>query len=236
MSAHLRHDVPIPPTHKRAVAILHLHYWSTVILLTRPFLLYLVINYGKLAPGKKIWFECMGKTCIDAAQKSTVILQDMEAKVTISSLTAFDSTCILRLTMIFVLAYAHTRNHQYSNHIEHLAAICRGMEQIGFTKMVVEETPSRLADLGIPPPSSQSHEILKSDAPMQLDDDMIAQIWGNWDPNFVTPLQTQQSLDLIFDDVSAFDINSETLAFTNLDESIIINPSRPQINHGMHCQ
>jgi len=52
----------------------------------------------------------------------------------------------------------------------------------------------------------------------------------------VTPLQTQQSLDLIFDDVSAFDINSETLAFTNLDESIIINPSRPQINHGMHCQ
>lgn len=179
---HLKHEVPTPPTHRRAVAILHLQYWSTIILLTRPFLLYLVMKYTTLAPGKKVWFERMGKTCIDAAQKSAAILKDMAANGTISSLTAFDSTCILRLIMIFILAHSHTRNRQYSNHIEKLIALCQGMEQIGFTKMVAEETPGRLADLGIPEPPQQSNEHSNPNTPMHLDDDMIARLWGNWDP------------------------------------------------------
>lgn len=232
MPAHLKHGTPAPPTHKRAVAILHLHYWSTIILLTRPFLLYLVIKYSTLADSKKIWFERMGKTCIDAAQKSIAILQEMAANGTLSSLTAFDSTCILRLIMIFVLAYAHTRNRQYSDHIEKLIALCRGMEQVGFAKMVTEETPDRLADLGIPESSQQASG--DENGPVQLDDEMIAQLWGNWDPNFMTPLQTQQSLDLTFDDAGAFDMNSEILAFTNLDESIVINPSQGYEGYATH--
>ena len=160
--------------------MLHLQYWGSTILLTRPFLLYLVIKYGTLASSKKIWFERMGKTCIDAAQKSTSILQQMAADGTLSSLTAFDSTCILRLIMIFILAYAHTRTPQYSSHIETLMALSKGMEQIGFTKMVTEETPGRLGDLGIPEePQQQSGN---PDAPVHLNDELIAQLWGNWDP------------------------------------------------------
>jgi hypothetical protein len=42
----------------------------------------------------------------------------------------------------------------------------------------------------------------------------------------MTPLQTQQSLDITFDDSGAFDVNSGILAFTNLDDSIIIDPSQ----------
>jgi hypothetical protein len=42
----------------------------------------------------------------------------------------------------------------------------------------------------------------------------------------MTPLQAQQSLDLTFDDSGAFDINSEILAFTNLDDSIVIDPTQ----------
>ncbi|EFQ87008.1 hypothetical protein PTT_17628 [Pyrenophora teres f. teres 0-1] len=220
--AHLKYDVPSPPTHKRAVAIIHLQYWSTTILLTRPFLLYLVIKYSTLAPNKKIWFERMGKTCIDAAQKSAAILAQMADDGVLSSLTAFDSTCILRLLMVFVLAYAHTRTPQYNANIEKLVSIIRGMEQIGFTKMVAEETPMRLAELGIPERVSPSNG--DANAPVHLDDVMIAQLWENWDPNFMTPLQAQQSLDLTFDDSGAFDVNSEILAFTNLDESIVIDP------------
>lgn len=52
--------------------------------------------------------------------------------------------------------------------------------------------------------------------------------------NFMTPLQTQQSLDLTFDDAGAFDVNSEILAFTNLDDSIIIDPSRVYANYQLH--
>jgi hypothetical protein len=42
----------------------------------------------------------------------------------------------------------------------------------------------------------------------------------------MTSLQTQQSLDLEFDDTSSFDLNSEILQFTNLDDSIVIDPSQ----------
>lgn len=50
----------------------------------------------------------------------------------------------------------------------------------------------------------------------------------------MTPLQTQQSLDITFDDSAAFDINSEILAFTNLDESIIIDPSQVYGAYPLH--
>lgn len=173
---HLKHDVPAPPTHKRAVAVLHLHYWGSTILLCRPFLLYLVIRHSTLASSKKIWFERMGKTCIDAAQKSIAILQQMAADNILSSLTAFDSTCLLRLVMVFILAYAHTKLPQYRSHIESGISLLRGMEQIGFCKMATEETPLRLADLGIAADSKDSN------AGVLLDDDLIAQLWGNFDP------------------------------------------------------
>jgi hypothetical protein len=178
MPAHLKYDVPAPPTHKRAVAVLHLQYWGTTILLTRPFLLYLVIKHSTLVSSKKIWFERMGKICIDAAQKSITILQQMAEDGTLSSLTAFDSTCMLRLIIIFILAWAHTRTPQYSSHIETCMRLARGMEQIGFTKMVTEETPGRLADLDM----RDEPQILNGNGDVHLDDQMIAQLWGNWDP------------------------------------------------------
>jgi aldehyde dehydrogenase (NAD+) len=54
------------------------------------------------------------------------------------------------------------------------------MEQIGFSKMVAEETPSRLADLGISTEPQETPEEAQGD--VHLDDQMIAQLWGNWDP------------------------------------------------------
>ncbi|KAF2878234.1 aldehyde dehydrogenase-like protein [Massariosphaeria phaeospora] len=224
---HLKHDVPSPPTHRRAVAILHLHYWASTILLCRPFLLHLVVKHSTLGSSKKIWFERMGKTCIDAAQKSLAILEQMAADGTLTSLTAFDSTCILRLIMILILAYAHTKMPHYRANIEAGIVLLRGMDQIGFCRMVTEETPMRLADLGI----SDENQI--TNVGVLLDDDLIAQLWGNFDPNFMTPLQTQQSLDLAFDDSSSFDLNSEILQFTNLDDSIVIDPSQVYTNFNL---
>jgi hypothetical protein len=43
----------------------------------------------------------------------------------------------------------------------------------------------------------------------------------------MTPLQTQQSLDLAFDDNSAFDM----MEFTSLDDSIVINPGQVYANY-----
>jgi hypothetical protein len=144
--------------------------------------LYLVIKHTTLVSSKRIWFERMGKICIDAAQKSMAILQQMAEDGTLSSLTAFDSTAILRLIMIFILAYAHTRTRQYSNHIETCMQLTQGMEQIGFTKMVSEETPGRLADLGIPEKPQVVTTNGNAQGDVHLDDQLIAQLWGNWDP------------------------------------------------------
>lgn len=170
---HLKQDVPVPPTHKRAVAVLHLHYWGSTILLSRSFLLYLVLRHQTLDSNKKIWFERMGKTCIDAAQKSLAILQQMAADNVLSSITAFDSTCILRIVMIFILAFGHTKMPQYRTNIEDSLGLLKGMHHVGFTKMVAEETPMRVADLGI---------TLDNTSTNVVDDDIIAQLWGNLDP------------------------------------------------------
>lgn len=172
---HLKQDVPAPPTHKRALSVLHLHYWGSTILLSRPFLLSLVLKHTTLSPNKKIWFERMGKTCIDAAQKSLSILQQMASANVLSSVTAFDSTCILRIIMIFILAFGHTKIQSYRASIEDSLELLGNMKQVGFCKMVSEETPMRLADLGI-----VSDRI--SNAGMVLDDELIAQLWGNLDP------------------------------------------------------
>jgi hypothetical protein len=43
----------------------------------------------------------------------------------------------------------------------------------------------------------------------------------------MTPLQTQQSLDIAFDDNSPFDM----MEFTSLDDSIVIDPSQVYTNY-----
>jgi aldehyde dehydrogenase (NAD+) len=49
----------------------------------------------------------------------------------------------------------------------------------------------------------------------------------------MTPLQHQQSLDLAFDDAGSFDFNTEVLQFTNLDDSIIIDPYQQYNEFGL---
>ena len=49
----------------------------------------------------------------------------------------------------------------------------------------------------------------------------------------MNPLQTQQSLDIAFDDTSSFDLNSDMLQFTHLDDSIVLDPSHGYANYNM---
>lgn len=49
----------------------------------------------------------------------------------------------------------------------------------------------------------------------------------------MNPLQSQQSLDLAFDDSGVFDVNSEIMAFMDLD-SIVIDPMQSYTNYALH--
>jgi hypothetical protein len=149
MPSHLRWGVPVAPTHKRAIAVLQLNYWNAMMLLTQPFLLYLVLRGTNLSPTKRNWFEKLGDICIDAAQSAIVIFKTMSQDRTLSSLVIFDSTCILKVVMIMILALVKTNLQKYRLDIELCLILLQGMEQVGFCKTVAPELFSRFKELGI---------------------------------------------------------------------------------------
>lgn len=191
--------------------VLHLHYWSTKILLTRPFILNLVLKRAELAPSSKIGYEKMAMVTIDAARKSVNIFQRMIQDQTISSLTTFDSTTVLRCITIFMCAFAYFRTPEYTKDANDCIEIARSMDQTGFAKMVVMETPMHLRNLGM------SYQSMVDYHPENYvaDEQTIAEMWKN---STMTSLQTQQALEMEFDDFGALDSNTNPLAFEYLDE------------------
>lgn len=149
LPSHLKWGTPVLLEHRRAVGILHLHYWEATIQLTRTFLLYLVLRGAKLNQTKKEWFEKLGDICIDAAKNALAVLKSMSAENTLSSLVSFDTSLILKLAMIFVLALGKTGSSEYQIYMEECFSIAQLMEPIGFCGLVVKELPVRLAEVGL---------------------------------------------------------------------------------------
>lgn len=210
-----------PDYYRRAVTVLHLHYWSTKILLTRPFLLNLVLKRTDLAPSSKIGYEKMAMVSIDAARRSIELFQRMIQDKTISSLTTFDSTSVLRCVTIFMCAFGYYQKPEYKKDANDCVIIARHMEQIGFARMIVAETPIHLQNLGMsydPAPEYQRESYIPDQRTI------IADVW-----NYpLTSLQNQQVLDLDFDDTGALDSNFDVLAFEYLEESTnVFNPPQP---------
>lgn len=147
--SHLNWGVPVAPSHKRAIAILHLKYWDATMLLTQPFLLYLVLRSKKLSNPKRNWFQKLGDTCVDAARNAMSTLKAMEQDHTLSSLVTFDATCVLKVVMVLVLALFNTNLEEYRRDIETCVSLLQGMEQVGFCQTATQELPIRLKELGI---------------------------------------------------------------------------------------
>ncbi|KAH8814890.1 hypothetical protein F5884DRAFT_770330 [Xylogone sp. PMI_703] len=149
LPSHLKLGAPLPPEHKRAVGILHLHYWDATILLTRAFLLYLVLRGPKLSQTKKEWFEKLSDICIDAAKNALPVLKGMSAERSLSSLITFDTSFILKISMVFVLALGKTGSLEYQIAMEECFMIVQAMEPVGFCALVIQELPVRLAEIGL---------------------------------------------------------------------------------------
>ncbi|UPX18526.1 Aldehyde dehydrogenase (NAD(+)) [Ascochyta rabiei] len=213
MPVHLRLDSwdTAPTYYRRAIMVLHLHYWSTKILLTRPFLLNLVLKRAELASTSKIGYEKMAMVSVDAARKIVELCQRMVQDQTISSLTTLDSTTVLRCVTIFMCAFGYFQKADHKKDANDCLAIAKNMEQTGFASMIVMETPMHLQNLGMSyQPTPDFHH--ESYVP---DEQTIAEMWNNYQ---MTSLQTQQTLDLDFDDSGALDANTNILAFEYLDE------------------
>ena len=207
----------VPPFYKRAIVVLHLHYWSTKILLTRPFLLNLVIKGPSLTPSSKIGYQKMAEVSIDAARRSVGLFQTMIQDRTISSLTTFDSTTVLRCITIFMCAYVASGKSEYKKDANDCLGIARQMEQIGFAKMIVQEAPIHLQNLGMDyysvPDYHNQHE---SYIP---DEQTLANVWTMFATNNDHPLQHQQAIGIDWDDPGALDSNFDGLLVFEPDES-----------------
>lgn len=243
---HLRQESyrTAPEFYRRAIIVLHLHYWSTKILLTRPFLLNLVLNSQRIPSDNKIGYEKMAKVSVEAARRSLELFQQMVDDHTISSLTTFDSTAVLRCITIFMCAFGYYRipgpgpdaseraaiAEQMKQSANDCVAIARQMEQIGFAKMIVQETPIHLEALGMQMQPAR-HSLHKSFRP---DGHTTPEPSFNLD---LTSLQNQQMMGIDFDDPGALNNDTFLVAFEPESEySYMYQPHQQYHDYNQHHQ
>lgn len=118
---HLQLTHHIPPTYHRSLCILHLHYWYSIISVTRVFLRRLALENVRQASNhltsqnkshgdrhndknNPTPLKRQAQTCLDAAISSLDILKAMQQRETLSGLITFDTNCVIANIMVFLLA------------------------------------------------------------------------------------------------------------------------------------
>jgi len=155
------------------------------MLLSQPFLLYLVIKGSTLNHPKRTWFEKLGEICLDAARNAVVVIKTMSTDQSISSLITFDCVCTLKVIMILALGLAKSESQDLRRDIGACVSMLENMEQVGFCRSVVQELPTRLAQLGIKSESNDTD--VKVDFAQQA---TLSNLWPEFDPNNSYPEQT----------------------------------------------
>ncbi|PGG97438.1 hypothetical protein AJ79_09199 [Helicocarpus griseus UAMH5409] len=147
--AYLHWDASHPPQHRRPVTVLHLRYWSSVISVTRPFLLFSVSRPAAVTvPAKRECYEELSGKCIEAAERSVSILKRMVDEHTLSSRTLFDSQCIVEIAWILILAVQKLGRVEHQDMLRFCLETATGMERIGWSEKVSPELEARVHESG----------------------------------------------------------------------------------------
>ncbi|EFX02549.1 aldehyde dehydrogenase [Grosmannia clavigera kw1407] len=139
------------PFHQRSVSILHLRYWSATIFATRPFLLYSAfhpIGLAALPPAKRASFEEFSTTCIEAARKSLAVIGLMRDAALLSSLVTLDSSCLIEVLQVFLLALARGQNAR-ADDVRMCLHTLQSMEQVFWTHHMLTEVMAQLKENGL---------------------------------------------------------------------------------------
>lgn len=148
--SHLSRTACVAPSHKRSVALLHVRYWSVVILATRPFLLCSVLRQADLdSPEKKRCYDELATICIDAAQNSLNVLKMMADEGLISSLLNSEFLYVLELVQCFLIAYTKTKREEHIRSVRACLTVLKSMDEIGWVQKARPETILQLKELGI---------------------------------------------------------------------------------------
>lgn len=147
---YLNWDSPLPPQHRRSVAVLHLRYWISIIFVTRPFLLFTVARPSAITvPAKKKYYEELSGTCIEAAERSVRILKRMRKEQTLTSRTLLDCHCIGEVMWILILALQKLANAEHQDMLRFCLDTVTSMEKIGWCEKISPELEARVHESGV---------------------------------------------------------------------------------------
>lgn len=147
---HLRITSSLPPPHRRPVGLLHVRYWSMVILVTRPFLLCRLLRGQELEDSSnQQYFDGLARTCVAAAEASVDILEDMVRDGTVSSLVTVDFFLALQVVQVILVAAALYSREKYRGLARRCVDILRGIAAFGSPKHLLPETLYELKMLGL---------------------------------------------------------------------------------------
>ncbi|KAK3900352.1 fungal-specific transcription factor domain-containing protein [Staphylotrichum tortipilum] len=147
---HLRCDSSLHPQHRRAVALLHLRFWTAIISLTRPFLLFLVAKPADtMIPVKRHIYEQMGNSCIEAAETAVEVIKSMREDKTLSSLMLLDVQCIGEIMWILILAVQQRGGTERQDMLRYCLDTLKDMERVGWCEKVAPELEARAHESGV---------------------------------------------------------------------------------------
>ncbi|KAJ5463428.1 hypothetical protein N7475_008372 [Penicillium sp. IBT 31633x] len=147
---HLLWDCAVPPQHLRAIAVLHLRYWSSVLAISRPFLLLSVTKSGEIESAVRVkCYDKLSNACIEAAEMSVRILQ-REAM------------------WILLLALRRARNSKHQDMLRICLGALSSMERVGWAERIVPDIEARVYESGVldlEPPVGNQELNMPSDGP-----------------------------------------------------------------------
>ncbi|KAJ5781046.1 hypothetical protein N7457_006206 [Penicillium paradoxum] len=147
---HLRWDCPVPPQHFRSIAVLHLRYWSSVLSISRPFLLLSVTKSGEIDSAMRIkCYDKLSNACIEAAEMSIRILQRMKEMSVLSSLTLNDAHCAGEAMWILILALRKAQSAKHQDMLRTCLSVLDSMERVGWVERIVPDIEARIYESGV---------------------------------------------------------------------------------------
>lgn len=140
----------LPPQHRRAVAVLHLWYWISVIFLTRPFLLVSVAKPSQITvPAKRRCYEELSARCIQAAEKAVEVLRHMREGKILSSMTLLDCHSIGEVMWILIIAFQKLGSAEHQQLIRFCLDTLKSMDQVGWCEKVLPDLEARVQECGV---------------------------------------------------------------------------------------
>jgi len=132
------------------VSLLHLRFWTAIISLTRPFLLFLVAKPADaMIPVKRHIYEQMSNSCIEAAEAAVEVIKAMREDKTLSSLMLLDVQCIGEVMWILILAVQQRGGTERQDMLRFCLDTLKGMEMVGWCEKVAPELEARAHESGV---------------------------------------------------------------------------------------